>query len=265
MKAIITSPLSVASFYVETFFEDKDEGINTKLSTATAFSYKYCDKKYLVTNYHVAYGRNAITNKPLDTNGGIPNKMLIYHYEPRRTNSSILQYELTYSNENNPFRYMMIDGKIADVAICELPTNFIGVCINEVENIFGEPSVEENIQLEITESLYVLGYPRGIHVLYTPVWKRSSIATEPNIDIDNMPCFYIDSTTREGMSGAPVVYYSKSGGYSTPELAFAIADRPIYKFVGIYSGRDQGGEDHIAQLGKVWRKELIERIILGSK
>lgn len=264
MKTIITSPLSVASFYVETFFEDKDEGINTGLSTATAFAYKYRDKKYLVTNYHVAYGRNAITNQPLDSNGGIPNKMLIYHYEPSRINSMILQYELTYSNENNPFRYMIIDGKIADVAICELPENFVGTCINEVENIYGEPSVEENIQLEITESLYVLGYPRGIHVLYTPVWKRSSVATEPNIDVDNMPCFYIDSTTREGMSGAPVVYYSKSGAYSTPEFPLAIANRPIYKFVGIYAGRDQGGEDHIAQLGRVWRKELIERIILSE-
>ena len=265
MKTIRTSPLSVASFYVETFFEDKDEGINTKLSTATAFAYKYRDKKYLVTNYHVAYGKNPVTDKLLDPNGGIPNKMHIYYYEPKRVNPEGIIFEINYSDGYNPFKYIIVDEKIADIAICELSTEFTGVCINEVESVYGEPSVEENIQLEITESLYVLGYPRGIHVLYTPVWKRSSIATEPSIDVDNMPCFYIDSTTREGMSGAPVVYYSKSGAYSTPELALAIADRPIYKFVGIYSGRDQGGEDYIAQLGKVWRKELIERIILDSK
>ena len=175
MKIIKVSPLSITSFYIETFFEDVSEGINTKLSSATAFAYKYKDKKFLITNYHVAYGKNAETGKVLDTNGGIPNKMQIYFYEPKQTNPKGIIFEINYSNRENPFKYATIGGKIADIAVCELSSNFTGVCINEVEDIYNEPSLEENIRLEITESLYVLGYPRGISILNTPIWKKSSI------------------------------------------------------------------------------------------
>ena len=67
----------------------------------------------------------------------------------------------------------------------------------------------------------------------TPIWKKSTIASEPDIDINNLPCFYIDSTTREGMSGAPVVFFSKDGIYKSSEYLFAVADRAIYQFVGV--------------------------------
>lgn len=247
------NPLSISSFLVEAYFNE------ILLSTATAFAYRYNNKKYLITNYHVAYGRNAETNKCLDKKyASIPNKLKIIFYDK---NAVSMFLDINYLENNNPFKFIKKDGNIVDIAIFELPDDFSGVCINELEQLFHEPSWEENVKLEITEPLYVIGYPRGINICYTPIWKKSSIASEPELNVDGMQCFYIDTTTREGMSGAPVVYYSSGGEYKTPEILFAIADRSIYKFVGIYSGRDRSDEPHIAQLGKVWKKELIEEVI----
>ena len=258
MKTIKTNPLSAASFYTETFFND------IKLSTATSFAYKYKGRKYLVTNYHVAYGRNPETNQPMHSKGAIPNKLTFNFRTKEHINPQILTFFIDYPENENPFKYITINNQIVDIAICELSDEFTGVCINELEEVYGEPSAEENIRLEITESLFVLGYPRGINIYDTPIWKKSTIASEPDIDINNLPCFYIDSTTREGMSGAPVVFFSKDGIYKSPEYLFAVADRAIYQFVGVYSGRDRNDEPHIAQLGKVWKKDLIEKIIETS-
>ena len=80
MKVIHVSPLSVASFYTEIFHEEESLSTNIRLATGTSFAYKYNGKKYLITNYHIAYGRNAETNNVINEQGAIPNKMLFrYH------------------------------------------------------------------------------------------------------------------------------------------------------------------------------------------
>ena len=40
-----------------------------------------------------------------------------------------------------------------------------------------------------------------------------------------------------------------------------LAGRCAYNFVGVYSGRDRNAEPHMAQLGKVWNKKLIDSMI----
>lgn len=253
MSKPIISPLSLASYQVKMYFND------ILLSTATAFAYSHNGRKHLITNYHVAYGRNPETNQCLDkTTAAIPNRLMYTFYDK---NGVAKSGYVNCPEQGNPFKFIKKNDIIADIASFELSDGFPGICINEVEQIFNVPSHEEGIRLAITEPLYVLGYPRGINVCHTPIWKKSSIASEPDLKVDGIQCFYIDTTTREGMSGAPVVYYSHDGVYSTPETPLAVANRPIYKFVGIYSGRDRNDESHIAQLGRVWKKELIEEVI----
>lgn len=44
---------------------------------------------------------------------------------------------------------------------------------------------------------YVLGYPKGLHGGDDfPVWKRASIASEPDLDIDGLPKVLVDTATR---------------------------------------------------------------------
>jgi hypothetical protein len=68
----------------------------------------------------------------------------------------------------------------------------------------------QNIRLETGLDVFVLGFPRGMSGgAEFPIWKRGSIASEPNFDIDNLPKILIDTATREGMSGAPVYALSR--------------------------------------------------------
>ena len=246
------NPLSISTFLVEVYFDEM------LLSTATAFAYKYNNKKYLVTNYHVAFGKNPITNQCIDKHAAIPNRLKIIYYDK---NATSMFCEIKYLEDINPFKFIKINEQIVDIAVYEMPIEFTGVCINDIKKEFPELSYEENIGLEITEPLYVLGYPRGINICYTPIWKKSSIASEPQLNIDGIPCFYIDTTTREGMSGSPVIFYSGDGNYKTADGTYHLSGGITYNFVGIYSGRDRNDEPHIAQLGKVWKNELIEEVI----
>ena len=62
--------------------------------------------------------------------------------------------------------------------------------------------------LRVSADVFVLGYPRGISGgRGFPI----SIATEPKIDLDGVPKLLIDTATREGMSGGPVIAVAHNG------------------------------------------------------
>jgi hypothetical protein len=100
-------------------------------------------------------------------------------------------------------------------------------------------------------------------------WKRGIIASEPYLEIpQSKNRIVIDSTTRSGMSGSPVIlrqkthYISESGEIKQ----YANASR----LLGVYSSRPKfsptssaidGLEDARAELGYVYKSGLIEQII----
>lgn len=113
---------------------------------------------------------------------------------------------------------------------------------------------------EVSHDVFILGYPfppTSIHGL--PIWKRGSIASEPG---GSSNFFYVDTASRPGMSGAPVLNRYR-GFYKTDRTSQAMNDSDWFgegtDFIGIYSGRI-GAEDAL-QLGRVWKKRLIEEII----
>ena len=125
-------------------------------------------------------------------------------------------------------------------------------CLNEVQQV-------SDMVSRVAQDVFVLGLPLGIMKTGVfPVWKRGSIVTEPDYPVNDMPCFLLDTATREGMSGAPVIRrasaYDQRGGGSI------IAGAPVTQVVGIYSGR-YVGELGEAQLGIVWKYELIDEIL----
>jgi hypothetical protein len=75
----------------------------------------------------------------------------------------------------------------------------------------------------------------------------------------------IDTATRPGLSGSPVIMqrvgiHGATGGVITADTIFG----RIRKFVGIYSGRI--GEDEFkAQLGVVWKASVISEIVGAKK
>ncbi len=87
-----------------------------------------------------------------------------------------------------------------------------------------------------------------------PIWKRGTISTEPVIDIENLPKFLVDTATRSGMSGSPVImqrngFHAFDGQQLTGKEIIGL----IRLFAGVYSGRI-GTEDNLqTQLGIVWK------------
>ena len=80
--------------------------------------------------------------------------------------------------------------------------------------------------------LLVLGFPMNLsHEEILPIWKRASVATEPDIPHDNLPVFLIDTATREGMSGAPVIHRS-FGNYTTTTGGNVMQGGEVSRFVG---------------------------------
>jgi hypothetical protein len=96
--------------------------------------------------------------------------------------------------------------------------------------------------LRVATDVFVLGYPKGISGGGEfPIWKRASIATEPDIQLDALPKMLVDTATREGMSGAPVIAVARRGVLE-PEAGLAGNWDPGCRFVGVYSGRLGDGE-----------------------
>lgn len=114
----------------------------------------------------------------------------------------------------------------------------------------------------VGDDAFVLGYPLGLDGgPKLPIWKRASIATEPHYDLEHLPKILIDTATREGMSGAPVIAVQR--GLIQPRGAKSPAENifgTVESFLGVYSGRV--GDDGLgAQLGIVWKASAVDEIV----
>ncbi len=141
--------------------------------------------------------------------------------------------------------------------------------VNSFDWIDFEPSVGDEA--------FVLGYPLSLDGGHGfPIWKKATIATEPSFDINDLPLTLIDTATRKGMSGAPVLIRRNGITYprGTEPPKNSIGDNAHIgesnAFFGVYSGRLNDPELTIidnefqAQIGRVWKAPVIEEIIAGK-
>ena len=76
---------------------------------------------------------------------------------------------------------------------------------------------------------------------------------------------YIDTATRPGMSGSPVIM-KRTGihGFDGKAMRGKELIGTIFNFIGVYSGRIGAEDEFKAQLGIIWKEEVILEI-LNSK
>jgi hypothetical protein len=125
----------------------------------------------------------------------------------------------------------------------------------------------------IGAEVFVLGYPRGIHPQGVfPIWKRASIASEPQDSIvlsgqEYKSVLYVDAMTKAGMSGSPVVFLAKPGDRLYTDEGMPITcDSPRTLLVGVYAGRDGiTQEEYELAVGRVWKTEALEELIFSHK
>ena len=111
--------------------------------------------------------------------------------------------------------------------------------------------------------VFVLGYPFEIKPPAYPVWKRGSIASEPQLARLTTDYMLVDTASRPGMSGAPVIRRSWTNHMVEPGVV-ALVDTPLNKFIGVYSGRVPTDHPYEAQIGLAWDGSLIDEIIAGN-
>lgn len=145
----------------------------------------------------------------------------------------------------------------ADIAVFRLDRRFIEEFA--LEKFTYELEIEPFKTLRVTDRVYVIGYPASLDAFVPnlPIWTSGTVASEPNDGIGMR--FFIDSRTRPGQSGSPVVayrrrdYVSASDGPATylPEVAVLL---------GIYSGRTDSDSD----IGSVWKTGIIKHAVEES-
>ena len=91
------------------------------------------------------------------------------------------------------------------------------------------------------------------------VWIQGAIASEPTLDWNRQPVFLIDSRTRSGSSGSPVIAYRP--GVRLYEDGRTVIGGTESRFLGVYSGRVNADSD----LGMVWKASAVREIIEGER
>ena len=249
MAVIQTDPFSQAPIFIKMRFGE------TELAVGTAFFYKRGGALYLVSNWHNYSGRNPTTKEPMSAHAGVPDNELCYAC----LNQATISREwlpITLNDDSGPkWLTHPVHGSEVDIGVLpvQLPDRFRAVVLNEL------PSTP--MRIGVSHDVFVLGYPLGILDTHgMPIWKRASVATEPGT---SNPKFLLDTATRSGMSGSPVILRYR-GFYKHDLSAVVPSDEDWFgegdMFVGVYSGR-LGRSEVEAQLGIVWKAHLIDEII----
>jgi hypothetical protein len=261
-------PLNFCAFRVESMFNDR------VLTTGTAFLFggrmNDVPTMWLVTNWHLLSGRDV--NPPhgaLDELGDFPNRIRIRlprrALQPHPDGMAVVVDDLAlglYNEFDNALWYRHPLKHKVDVGVINLGQTFpdhMVSAVNEVANT-------NDMSINVGDEVFILGYPLGFtYFVNTPIWKRGSIASEPHLGEtggrENM--FVVDATTRDGMSGAPVILRAKTNYLSDDKniRQCTIANR----FIGIYASRprftDAEGRVEFAELGYVYKSGVIDQII----
>jgi Trypsin-like peptidase domain len=228
----------------------------TALSCGTCFFWKYNDALYLVTNWHNLSGKDALTKAHLSTTAAEPDRVQFDVFFNRDLNNR-REHTILLDNEDDPVWLQHPHfGSQVDVACLRLPD-----CV--VPHVFPINEIHHHRPTtQIADDVFLIGYPLGISVDRLPIWKRATVASEIQIEIDNLPKFYVDTASTRGMSGSPAIRRSMNG--ATEDGSVINNGLPMTKFLGVYSGRVSPNGDASAQIGIVWKARVIDEIIIGQ-
>jgi Trypsin-like peptidase domain len=231
----------------------------TPMSSATAFVWKHGKQHYLITNWHVVTGRHAVTGN-LETPA--QPDMLQALFNVRIGDFGKQQYDIRIRDDEHRPLWLIHPGKGHGVDIVLIPLPMDGT--GQVMDMYPiNAHTSKPLRIQIGMDVFILGYPFGASPPAFPVWKRGSIASEPDLVRMTTGYYLVDTASRPGMSGAPVILRSWTNDFADGGIR-AWSDKPATNFIGVYSGRLVAGTSE-AQIGMVWHASFIEEIIAGNK
>jgi hypothetical protein len=210
---------------------------------ATGFLVERDSRRFLVTNRHVVRGTEKVP--PSDS-------INIFHNQAGRLGAWVPTLEPLYDSQGFPLWYEHPEHSEWDVVALPL-TKTTGI---EIYSYDPWKSVD-GLQ-SVTDPLSIVGFPFGVTGGgFFGILVRGFIATEPNVEWHELPVFLIDSRTRQGQSGSPVIEFSPHGGVRHTTQGLQVGTGTVEDFIGVYSGRIDVESD----LGLVWKSRVVREII----
>jgi len=223
----------------------------TVLSTGTGFLVDSAIGPHLITNRHNVTGRHQQTGRPLSKTGGIPNEISIAHNVKGKLGQWIWKTEPLYSGNTPRWVEHPIGGSSYDfVALPLMDINGVSVMPYDPGN------TGANLMVGPSDVVSVIGFPFGLSTGGAlAIWATGFVASEPFLPND--PKFLIDCRARPGQSGSAVISYSSGGAAATDDGSTSIFNGPVYRFLGVYSGRINDESD----LGIVWKASSLRELV----
>lgn len=254
---LFTSPFSSFPLFIEMFFND------TCLSSGTGLVFEKEERFYLITNRHNFTGKDNFTGECLSNTASVPNRIKIHHH----LNGSIKVRDPIFEDIiTSDFRPLWIEHPVlkdkVDVVALELKNLTIDVPILPL-NLYEETK----FSFSVTSNVSVVGFPYGLSVENFPIWVTGSIASDPELDFNNLPLMLINCSTRQGMSGSPVIIYRNNGLEEIEGFGTRSIHAPCWRFIGIYSGRiatrkhSAIRDNESSDLGLVWKSSVINELL----
>ncbi len=247
-QAVRLDPLSFTSLHLSLY------AAGQAIGTATGFVVKASERFFLVTNWHVASGRNPANGQPLYAKGLIPDSMgIVHHAQPLGTFTERREALIAQSGSPRWIEHAL--GRERDVVLLPLPNPVAPIQYFPLDLALADIDMVPEVAMPVS----IIGFPLGLTGAgMFPIWKTGHIASEPGLEYKEKPVFLIDATTRGGMSGSPVVL-RLTGGYSTANGSSVLTSSggDQTRFLGVYSGRLPGDSN----IGLVWRPKVIHELL----
>lgn len=249
-------PISLTTHHLHIAFNDEI------LAHGTGFIYRKGDAYFLITNWHNVSGKHPDTGKHLSDHLGEPNVICTHFRAHDRPGDSHKEIIPLYSDENMQepiWKEHPMHGQRVDVVAIPLPEDMsVKYKLFPINDFQFDSEYKERV----ADEAFIVGYPFDeLTYISLPIWKKASIASEPDVNLRQLPMMHVDTATRSGLSGSPVIM-QRTGVHSVVNGVFNTDSSfgRIRNFIGIYSGRI--GEDELkAQLGIVWKSRVIDEIL----
>ncbi|MNO67538.1 hypothetical protein D3C76_583440 [compost metagenome] len=235
---------------------------DASLGTATGFFYKKDDFWFMVTNWHVLSGRYPKNGQPRHHSTAVPDRCRFTYYElaGESLETKSVTYFLYHPEDGSPRWFQHPDhGQEVDVAVFQIDPQHLG----QAKNIAGEQ--DSSMFMDLGQEVFIPGFPLGLSGdgLFA-IWKRASIASSLEFGEGQNKKFLVDTASREGMSGSPCLAIANWKYYSMNPATgkVVVVDKPLsWRLLGVYSGRLNPSDSLEAQIGVIWRENLIEELL----
>jgi hypothetical protein len=233
-----------------------------KLSDATGFLWLTDQEHYwLVTNWHVLSGRNQESGSCLHSSGGIPDSLTVFFQNLEVKHDPIQVAINLRDGESSLWKEHPQLGSKVDIAAVRLDVPKM-----EQANYFPINAVPEmKLRQRVGDRVFIVGFPFGRQGYGFPIWKAGTFASEPCLTKFDDPVILVDSASRPGMSGSPVIQ-REYGELELEDGDFGRTENQLggARLVGVYSGRCQTRDPNDAQLGRVWPIRLVREMMEGA-